>query len=132
MLRHARWFKDADGVRKHMADMADFNRPKFDLIISALNREIAPTGTADWTNPDGGFFISLNTPDNCAKRTVELCAEAGLIVTAAGAAYPNGDPRGRNIRIAPTYPSMNELCEAMKVFCASLKLAALEREFYAV
>jgi DNA-binding transcriptional MocR family regulator len=126
MLRHARWFRDADGLRAHMVKLADMIRPKFDLVINKLETELRDTGFAEWTNPNGGYFVSVNTKPYCARETVRLCAEAGLTLTPAGAAYPHRSPSDRNIRIAPTYPTLDELGLAMDIFCASLTLASLE------
>lgn len=127
-LMHARFFRDFDGIRAHMKKHAELVRPKFDLVLETLERELGGLGIADWTSPNGGYFISFNTPDNCAKRAVELCGEAGVVVTPAGSAYPYGiDPRDRNIRIAPTYPTMDELRQATELFCLCVRIAAVER-----
>jgi DNA-binding transcriptional MocR family regulator len=93
-----------------------------------LEREIDPCGFAQWNRPVGGYFISLNTMPGTAKRAVQLCKEAGVEMTPAGASYPYGkDPNDSNIRIAPSYPSVDELEKAMDVFCTCLKLAVLEK-----
>jgi DNA-binding transcriptional MocR family regulator len=102
-------------------------KPKFDTALSSLERSLS--GVCAWGKPDGGYFISVDTPDGCAKRTVSLCKEAGLAVTAAGSAFPYGiDPRDRNIRLAPSYPPIKDLELAMEIFCAACKVAALEKE----
>ncbi len=127
-LRHVKFFKNADGIKAHMKKHAELIRPKFETVISALEREFGENKIAEWTNPKGGYFVSVNLLDGCAKRTVELCAEAGVVLTGAGATFPYGkDPRDRNIRIAPTFPTVAELSEAVEVFCLAVKLATLEK-----
>lgn len=127
-LRHVRFFKDLKGIEEHMKKHAAIIKPKFDAVLNALESELGGTGLAEWTNPNGGYFISVNTLDGCAKRTVELCKEAGVKLTPAGATYPYGkDPRDRNIRIAPTYPPLDELKTAAKLFCLCVKLAGIEK-----
>ena len=97
-------------------------------LLDALDREIAPLGIATWKRPTGGYFVSLDTSDGLAKRTLALCKEAGVVMTSAGATFPNGnDPRDRNIRIAPSLPPVAELELAIDVFCVCLRLAALEK-----
>ena len=127
-LRHVKYLKNKahtiEIMKRHAAIMA----PKFRAVLDALNTEIKPYGFAQWNNPKGGYFVSLNTMPGTAKRALALCSEAGLIMTSAGATYPHGiDPNDRNIRIAPSLPPVAELEEAMKVFCVCLKLAALEK-----
>ncbi len=103
-------------------------KPKFDAVTAALQREIAPLGIATWTAPKGGYFISVDTLPGLATRTLALCAEAGVVMTPAGATFPYGkDPQDRNIRIAPSLPPVAELEQAMDVFCICLKMAALEQ-----
>lgn len=127
-LRHVRFFKDFEGLIAHMEKMADIVRPKFETVLRVLGAGLSELGIAEWNEPRGGYFVSLNTLDGCAKRTVALCKEAGVVMTGAGATYPYGkDPRDRNIRIAPTYPTLPELQTAMEVFCLAVKLAALEK-----
>lgn len=124
-LRHVRFFKHLAGIEAHMLKHAAIIRPKFELVETALRNQL--TGVATWTKPQGGYFISLDTPDGCAKRTVELAKAVGVAFTSAGATFPYGkDPRNRNIRIAPTLPSLTEIETAMDVFCTCVKLAALE------
>jgi DNA-binding transcriptional MocR family regulator len=126
-LTHARYFKNLSGVLAHMEKLADILRPKFETAEDIFTRRLGGTGIADWYTPDGGYFISFNTLDHCAKRTVALCAEAGVETTGAGATYPYGnDPRDRNIRIAPSYLTAGELRAALEVFCCAVRLAALE------
>ena len=127
-LRHVKFFKNAEGVKAHMRKHAEILRPKFEAVISAFERDFSDNKIISWTNPRGGYFISVNLMDGCAKRTVELCAEAGVVLTGAGATYPYGkDPHDSNIRIAPTYPSLEELNDAVEVFCLCVKLATLEK-----
>jgi len=127
-LRHARYFKDASGVMAHMKKHAEILKPKFRLVSDTLNRELGDLGIADWTEPEGGYFVSFNSLEGCAKRIVALCAEAGVALTPAGATYPNGsDPKNCNIRIAPTCPPLAELKDALEIFCAAVKLASVEK-----
>ena len=126
-LRHARFFKDFDGIKAQMEKHRAIIWPKFEVVLNALEKEIAPCGIGSWHKPNGGYFISFNGLDGTAKRTVALCKEAGVVMTGAGATFPYGvDPRDRNIRIAPTFPTVEELRKAMEVFCVSAKLAAVE------
>ena len=127
-LRHARVFKNSDDLYKHMKGHAALLRPKFQNVLSEFENRIAGTDIARWTNPKGGYFISLYVLDGCAKRTEQLCANAGLILTPAGAAYPYGlDPKDSNLRIAPTYPSAEDMKTAAVVLCTAIKYAALEK-----
>lgn len=128
MLRHARFFRDADGVREHMKLHAAILRPKFAAVLEALETHLGGKGIARWHKPNGGYFVSVNLMDGCAKETVRLLAEAGVVMTGAGATYPYGrDPRDSNIRIAPTYPSLEELREAMALFCICAELACAKK-----
>lgn len=127
-VMHARYFKDALAVKAHMKKHAAIIKPKFDIVLNTLDKEISPLQIANYTRPNGGYFISLDTMDGCAKRVGELCKEAGLIITSVGATYPYGnDPHNSNIRIAPTFPPEAELKTAIMLFCVSLKLATLEK-----
>ncbi|MDP4109939.1 MAG: aminotransferase class I/II-fold pyridoxal phosphate-dependent enzyme [Bacillota bacterium] len=127
-LRHARFLKDREGVLNHMKKHAAIMKPKFKVVLSYLDREIKDLDIASWKKPEGGYFVSLDTQDGCAKRTLALAQEAGVTMTEAGATYPYGiDPRDRNIRIAPSYPPVDELKLAMEIFCVCLKLAAMEK-----
>ena len=127
-LRTVRYLKSAEGVREHMRLLAAALRPKFDLVLDTLDRELAGTGLAEWHRPDGGYFIALDTLDGCAKRTVALAKAAGVTLTGAGATFPyRTDPRDRNIRIAPTYPTPDELKIAIELFCVCVKLAGVEK-----
>lgn len=127
-LRHVKYFKNVDGIMEHMAKHRTIIAPKFKLVLDMLDAEIAELGVLEWNKPNGGYFISVNTLDGCAKRVVQLCKEAGVVLTSAGATFPYGkDPHDRNIRIAPTYPPLDELEAAMKIFCVSVKLASAEK-----
>jgi aspartate/methionine/tyrosine aminotransferase len=127
-LRHARFFKDAAGVMAHMEKHAAILKPKFRLVTDTLRQELGELGIAEWTEPEGGYFVSFNSLAGCAKRIVSLCAQAGVSLTPAGATYPDGnDPQDRNIRIAPTCPPLAELEQALEIFCAAVKLAAVEK-----
>lgn len=127
-LRHARMFKTTDDLYNHMKKHAAIIRPKFQSVLTELENRVKNTGIAHWSNPKGGYFISLYVLNGCAKRVEQLCANAGLILTPAGAAYPYGkDPDDSNLRIAPTYPSAEEIKTAAVVLCSAVKLAALEK-----
>lgn len=127
-LRHARMFHDIKDVEKHMKKLADKLRPKFDCVLSALENQLSGLGIASWTKPNGGYFISLNVLEGCAKRVEELCANAGMTLTPAGATYPYGyDPKDSNIRIAPSFPSVEEIKKAAEVLSVAVKYAALEK-----
>ncbi|MBQ9965712.1 MAG: aminotransferase class I/II-fold pyridoxal phosphate-dependent enzyme [Clostridia bacterium] len=127
-LRHARMFKNLADVKAHMKRHAEILRPKFDSVLNEMESQLAGKGIAKWMKPKGGYFINLDVLEGCAKRTVELCANAGMILTPAGAPFPYGkDPKDTNIRIAPSYPSVKEINEAAKVLCVAVKYAALEK-----
>lgn len=126
-LRHAKFFRDFDGIKAHMEKHKAIIAPKFRIVLDMLNNEIAPCGIARWHNPNGGYFVSFTGLDGTAKRIVSLCKEAGVVLTGAGATYPYGkDPHDSNIRIAPTFPTCEELQTAMEIFCISAKLASVE------
>lgn len=128
MLRHVRYFKDFDGIMEHMQKHKEVLRPKFDIVLNALESNLKPVGIGEWTNPNGGYFVSIDVLSGTAKRVVQLCKEAGVVMTGAGATYPYGkDPDDKNIRIAPTFPPNDELITAMDVFCICTKLAACEK-----
>ena len=127
-LRHVRFFKNIEGLREHMKKHADLIRPKFEIVVKSLSEALGGLEIANWSNPKGGYFISFDTIDGCAKRTVALCKEAGVVMTGAGATYPYGkDPKDSNIRIAPTLPTVAELEKACEIFVTSVKLATLEK-----
>ncbi len=127
-LRHVKFFGYFNGMLEHMKKHAEVIRPKFEAVLNALDTELAPLDIAKWTKPNGGYFIALDTMDGCAKRVVALCREAGVVMTGAGATYPYGkDPHDSNIRIAPTYPTTEELVKACEVFTTCVKLATLDK-----
>ncbi len=127
-LRHVLYFKDGDGLRAQMKKHADFLRPKFDAVLEIFEEELGGTGAGSWIKPLGGYFISFETPEGCAKKVVAKCREAGVVLTEAGAPFPYGiDPRDSNIRIAPSYPSLEELKEAARLFTLCVKIAAAEK-----
>lgn len=127
-LRTLKFLKDADGLTAQMEKLAAELRPKFEIVAAALKRELAGSGLASWTDPKGGYFVSLDTLDGCAKETLRLAKEAGVTMTGAGATFPlKNDPRDRNIRIAPTYPDCGELKQAMELLCVCIKLAGVRK-----
>lgn len=127
-LRHARYFKNLDGVLAKMEEYKSIIAPKFKVVLDMLDEEIAPKNIARWNRPRGGYFVSFHGMPGTAKRIVELCQQAGVVLTGAGATYPYGkDPYDANIRIAPTYPTLEELKQAMEIFCVSVKLASVEK-----
>lgn len=127
-LRQTRFLRDKTHTQALMKKHGDILRPKFDVFLGELDKQIRPLGIAQWTQPQGGYFISIYTLSGCAKRTVQLCEELGLVLTAAGAAYPYGvDKEDHHIRIAPSYPSLQEIQRAAKMFCVCLKLATFEK-----
>lgn len=127
-LRHVRFYKTMDGIKEHMKKHAAILRPKFETVLSTLDKEIKPYGIGTWFNPKGGYFISFNTLEGCAKKVVALCKEAGVVLTEAGATYPyKKDPTDSNIRIAPTYPSIDELKKALELFIICVKIASIDK-----
>lgn len=127
-LRHARFFGDTAQVEAHMRKHAEILAPKFDVVATSLANDLGALGVAHWTEPEGGYFVSLDVVSGTAKRVVELAQDAGVALTPAGATYPDGvDPADSNIRIAPTYPSLDELEAAMKVLTTCVILAAGEK-----
>lgn len=128
MLRHIRFFKNYDGMLKHMQLHKKVLKPKFEIVVNTLEKELKPCNIGDWTEPNGGYFVSVDVLPGTAKRVVALCKEAGVILTGAGATYPLGkDPDDKNIRIAPSFPPNDELQTAMDVFCVCTRLAACEK-----
>lgn len=126
-LRHVKYFKNVDGIKAHMKKHADIIAPKFQLVLDKLEKEIKPLGIGKWVKVKGGYFISYDTVGSSAKRIGELCKGAGLVLTTVGATYPYGiDPDDKNIRIAPTYPSISDLSKALDIFCLCIKIAAVE------
>ena len=127
-LRHVRYFKNMEGVKAQMMKHAAIMRPKFETVERVLAQEIGGTGLGTWTSPRGGYFISFDALPGCAKAIVAKCKEAGLVITGAGSSYPyHKDPLDSNIRIAPSYPTPEELALAMDVFVLSVKLVSIEK-----
>ena len=128
MLRHVKFFKDVDGIKNHMKLHAKILKPKFDAVIDTLEADLSGLGIAEWVNPNGGYFISLDVTGGSASRVGVLCKEAGVTLTNVGATFPYGkDPSDSNIRIAPTFPTPEVLSKAVKVLTTSVKLACLEK-----
>ena len=127
-LRHARYFKNMDGLKAHMMKHAASLRPKFEAVLNVLESDLGGLGIGTWTKPLGGYFISFDAMEGCAKAIVAKAKEAGLVMTGAGATYPYGnDPKDSNIRIAPSYPTPEELAVAGKVFVLSVKLVSVDK-----
>lgn len=127
-LRHARYFKNLEGMTAHMKKHADIIRPKFEAVLSVLEQELGGLGIGEWTKPLGGYFISFEAMEGCAKEIVAKCKELGVVLTGAGATFPYGkDPKDSNIRIAPTYPSAAEMAQATDVFVLCVKLVSVEK-----
>lgn len=127
-LRHVRYFKDIHGMVEHMRKHADIMRPKFEAVISILERDLGGLGIGSWTSPKGGYFISFDSLDGCAKAIVARCKKAGLVMTGAGATYPYGkDPHDSNIRIAPSYPPLSDLILAMELFAVCAKIVSIDK-----
>lgn len=128
MMRHVKFFGSVDGLMDHMKKHADIIKPKFDAVLSTFENMLAPYGVANWTKPIGGYFLSLNVRQGCAKRVYELAKEAGVTLTEAGATFPyKHDPRDCNLRIAPTYPTVEEMETASAILCLCVRAAALEK-----
>lgn len=127
-LRHARYFKDLNGLKAHMKKHANMMRPKFEAVLEVLEKELGGAGIGTWLKPHGGYFISFEAMDGCAKAIVAKCKEAGVVMTKAGATYPYGkDPKDSNIRIAPSYPTPEELSQAADLFVLSVKLVSVNK-----
>lgn len=127
-LRHVRYFKNLDGVHAHMRKHADIMRPKFEAVIDILEKELGGLGIASWIKPRGGYFISFESMDGCAKEIVAKAKNAGVVMTGAGATYPYGkDPHDSNIRIAPSFPTSEELTQAAELFVLCVKLVSVEK-----
>lgn len=127
-LRHVKYFETFDKLLEHMNKHKEILAPKFRAVIEMLDKEIAPLGIGSYINPNGGYFISFNSLPGCAKRIVELCKNGGVVLTGAGATYPYGkDPDDKNIRISPSFPTVEELTKAMELFVICVKLASAEK-----
>lgn len=127
-LRHVQYFKNIDGLKKHMRKQADILRPKFDIVLDTFNKELSGLEIASWSKPLGGYFISFTSMDHCAKKIVSMCKEAGTILTSAGATFPYGkDPHDSNIRIAPSYPTLEELKQAAQLFTICVKIVSIDK-----
>ena len=127
-LRHVRYFKDVEGMTEHMRKHAEIMRPKFEAVLKVLEEELGGVGIAQWTQPKGGYFISFEAMEGCAKKIVAKCKEAGVVLTGAGATFPYGlDPKDTNIRLAPTLPTPEELAAATDLFVLCVKLVSVEK-----
>ena len=127
-LRHVRYYKDIQGIKEHMKKHAQLLRPKFDAVLSILDKELTGLGIGQWTRPNGGYFISFDAMEGCAKAIVAKCKEAGMVLTGAGATYPYGkDPKDSNIRIAPSFPTPEEMAVATELFVLCVKLVSVEK-----
>ena len=127
-LRHVRYFKNIQGMKSHMMKHAEIMRPKFQAVLQVLEKELSGLQIGSWTNPNGGYFISFDAMEGCAKAIVAKCKEAGAVLTGAGATYPYGkDPKDSNIRIAPTFPTQEELAMATDLFVLCVKLVSVEK-----
>ena len=127
-LRHVRFFKNLDGVKEHMKKHADILRPKFETVLDILEKELGGLEIGSWTKPKGGYFISFDSMDGCAKAIVAKAKDAGVVMTGAGATYPYGkDPHDSTIRIAPSFPEPDELALATELFVLCVKLVSVEK-----
>ncbi len=128
MLRHVRFFKNIEGMKEHMKKHRALLEPRFDLVVDKIEKNLVEYGIINYKKPNGGYFISVDVLEGTAKRIVALCKEAGVILTDAGATYPyKFDPKDSNIRIAPSFPTIDDLSSAMDVFCVCARLAAVEK-----
>lgn len=127
-LRHVRYFKNSKGIDEQMKRQAAFLRPKFEAVLQIMEKELGGLGIASWIKPNGGYFISFNAMEGCAKKIVQRCKEAGVVLTGAGATYPYGkDPMDSNIRIAPSFPTPAEMSQATELFVLCVKLVSVEK-----
>lgn len=127
-LRHVRYFKNLEGIKAHMKKHADLLRPKFEAVIDTFNQELKGLGIGSWLEPKGGYFISFESMPGCAKAIVAKCKEAGVVLTGAGATYPYGiDPNDSNIRIAPSFPTEEEMRQATELFVLCVKLVSVDK-----
>ena len=127
-LRHSKFFKNIEGLEAHMKKHAELMRPKFEAVLDVLNEELSGLEIGSWIEPRGGYFISFDAMEGCAKAIVAKCKDAGVIMTGAGATYPYGkDPKDSNIRIAPSFPTPEEMREAAKLFALCVKLVSVDK-----
>ncbi len=127
-LRHVRFFKNIDGLKEHMRKHGELLRPKFEAVLDTLEKELTGLEIGTWVRPRGGYFISFDAMPGCAKAIVGKCKDLGVVLTGAGATYPYGkDPKDSNIRIAPSFPTPEEMLEATKIFVLCVKLASIEK-----
>ena len=127
-IMHCKFLSSKEKVEEHMKKHAQIIKPKFDLVLKTFEEKLKPLNIANWTNPNGGYFISFNSLDGCAKRIFNLCENVGVILTSPGATFPyQKDPDDKNIRIAPTYPNIDELKTALEVFCLCVEIASIEK-----
>lgn len=127
-LRHVRYYKNIDGIKEHMKKHAQLMRPKFEAVLKVLDEELSGAGIGEWTKPNGGYFISFEAMEGCAKAIVAKCKDAGVVLTGAGATYPYGkDPKDTNIRIAPSFPTPEEMAMATDLFVLCVKLVSVEK-----
>jgi DNA-binding transcriptional MocR family regulator len=127
-FRHVKFYKDVKGIKNHMKLHRNILAPKFKAVINEFKSQLGEYKIAHWTKPNGGYFISLDVMPGTAKRVYELCKEGGVTLTTVGATFPYGiDPEDKNIRIAPSYPPVDELMTATKLLCLCVKLAAVEK-----
>ena len=127
-LRHTLFFKDMSGIEAHMKKHAAILKPKFDAVQSILENELKAKNIADWSNPQGGYFVSIDTLEGCAADVIKKAADAGLKLTPAGSAYPyKNDPLDRNIRIAPSFPPLDDIETAMELVAVCIQLVSLDR-----
>ena len=127
-LRHLAFFRDINGLRTHMTRHSEILKPKFALVQEILERDLGGKGIATWSNPPGGYFVSVDGPQGCARAVIELAAQAGVKLTPAGAPFAYGlDPQNRNMRLAPTFPPMEDIRQAMEIFTLCLELVAVRQ-----
>ena len=128
MLRHTAFFRDIDGIKEHMKLHAAILRPKFDVVLNTLQEQLGDNGVATWHKPRGGYFVSVNLMNGCAKQTVQMLKDAGVVLTPAGSTYPyKQDPHDSNLRIAPTFPTLSELQTAIELFCVAAELVCIRK-----
>ena len=128
MLRHVRFFKDIDGIHAIMDEQAKLLRPKFDVVLNMLDSELTACKAGRWVRPDGGYFVTFIAEKGCATRINQLCKNAGVIMTEPGATHPyHKDPDDSFLRIAPSFPPVEELKIAMEIFCTAARLATVEK-----